>query len=339
MGEIAEQDQTKNDGTEHLEDKDEVARRSTPAPPISTIPPLPSETPNQREDRLRLQKLYDDHRRKRESKFEDYEELFALDYGKAIAVHYQFLSTTLQLDLDRAIEEIDPPTTNVAIHYRVLKTHLANKWGPNSVKDSNEATSKLSLLRVDERGADVYLAAVFSIIDLLTKTPIRDAANNPIMEPVPPRPHLPRPLATATPAEHAAYIAADEDAEQLWALPNNKVKNHRPTDDHIKNTVILALLQPRTTPASPTSTNKLTTPLALGQTCAKIFNHVSKIQRGEHHGTHHPSHAEHAPTTLTGPPIPAHPPHLTRIATPAKNKKKLENRHCRLKLSMPAWLI
>jgi hypothetical protein len=50
----------------YLEDKDEVARRSTPAPPISTIPPLPSETPNQREDRLRLQKLYDDHRCKRE---------------------------------------------------------------------------------------------------------------------------------------------------------------------------------------------------------------------------------------------------------------------------------
>ncbi len=99
----------------YLEDKDEVARHSTPAPPISTIPPLPFETPN-RENRMRLKKLYDDHRRKRESKFEDYEELFALDYGKAIAVHYQFLSPTLQLDLDRAIEEIDPPTTNVATH-------------------------------------------------------------------------------------------------------------------------------------------------------------------------------------------------------------------------------
>jgi hypothetical protein len=68
----------------YLENKDEVARRSTLAPPISTIPPLSSETPNQREDRIRLQKLYDDHRRKRESKFEDYEELFALDYGKAL---------------------------------------------------------------------------------------------------------------------------------------------------------------------------------------------------------------------------------------------------------------
>ena len=63
------------------------------------------------------------------------------------------------------------------------------------------------------------------------------------MEPVPPRPHLPRPLATATPAEHAAYIAAEEAAETLWALqhPSNKAKNHCPTDEHIKNTVILAL--------------------------------------------------------------------------------------------------
>ena len=64
----------------YLEDKDEVARRSTLAPPISTIRPLSSETPNQREDRIRLQK----HRRKRESKFEEYEELFALDDGKAL---------------------------------------------------------------------------------------------------------------------------------------------------------------------------------------------------------------------------------------------------------------
>jgi hypothetical protein len=313
----------------YLEDKDEVARRSTPAPPISTIPPLPSETPNQREDRLRLQKLYDDHRRKRESKFEDYEEQFALDYGKAIAVHYHFLSPTLQLDLDRAIEGIDPPTTNVAIHYRVLKTHLANKWGPNSVKDSNEATSKLALLRVDERGADVYLAAVFSIIDLLTKTPIRDAAKNPIMEAVPPRPHLPRPLAMADPAEHTAYIAADEAAVNLWALqhPNNKIKTTTPPTTTSRTRLSSHSRHPplRTTQASPTSTNKLTTPPAPGQTYAKTSNPASKTRQGEHHGIHRLSRAEHAPTIPTGPPLSAHPPHPTRTATPAKKNKKTTN--------------
>ena len=83
---------------------------------------------------MRLQKLYDDNRRKKEAKFEDYEELFALDYGKAIAAHYHFLSPTLQLDIDRAIEEIDPPTTNVAIHYRTLKSHLQTNGDPTESK-------------------------------------------------------------------------------------------------------------------------------------------------------------------------------------------------------------
>ena len=314
----------------YLEDKDEVARRCTPAPPISTIPPLPFETPNQSEDRIRLQKLYDDRRRKRESKFEDYEELFALDYGKAIAVHYHSLSPTLQLDLDRAIEEIDPPTTNVAIHYRVPKTHLANKWGPNSnsVKDSNVATSKLALLHIDERGANVYLAAVFSIIDLLTKTPIRDDANNPIMEPVPPRPHLPCPLAATTSTDHDAYTAADEAAKNIWALqhPNKKSKTTAPqtTTSRKRSSSHLRHLALRTTLASPTSTNKLTTPLVPGQICAKTFNPASKTRQREHHGTHHPSHAEHAQTTLTGPPLPAHPFCLTRTATPLPYKTPVQ---------------
>ena len=72
MGKIVKQDQTENDGTEHLVPRRQ--RRSSALAalllhlaPISTIPPLPFETPNQREDdRLRLQKLCDDdHRRKR----------------------------------------------------------------------------------------------------------------------------------------------------------------------------------------------------------------------------------------------------------------------------------
>ena len=77
-----------------------------------------------------------------------------------------------------------------------------------------------------------------------------------------------------------------------------------------------------TTPASPTSTNKLITPLVPGQTCARTFNPASKTRPGEeYHGTHHPSHTEHAPTTLTGTSMPAHPPRLTRIATPRTRRR------------------
>ena len=180
----------------------------------------------------------------------------------------------------------------------------------------------MALLRVDERGADVYLATVFSIIDLLTKTPIRDAANNPIMELVPPqRPHLPRPLSTATPAEHAAYIAADEAPEQLWALqhPNNKVKNHRPTDDHIKNTVILALAASSFTHYSSLADQYQQVDHAT-RTWADLRQGLqSRIQNTARE--HHPSRAGHATTTLIGPPLSARPTRLTRTAMPAKNKK------------------
>ena len=219
--------------------------------------------------------------------------------------------------------------TNVTIRYRVPKTHLANKWGSNSnsIKDSNVATSKLALLRVDERGANVYLAAVFSIIDLLTKTPIRDDANNPIMEPVPSRSHLPRPLAATTSIDHAAYIAADEAAKIICALqhPNKKQKTSAPqtTTSRKRSSSHSRHLALRTTLASPTSTNKLTTPLAPGQICAKTFNPASKTRQREHHGTHHPSHAEHALTTLTGPSLPAHPFHLTKTATPLPYNTKI----------------
>jgi hypothetical protein len=180
-------------------------------------------------------------------------------------------------------------------------------------------TSKLVLLRVDERGADVYLAAVFSIIDLLTKTLIRDAANNAIMEPVPlvhsprpPLPNMPRTSLQTRPLNNSGHYNTQTKKSKTTAPPTTTSRTR--SSSHWRH------LASRTTPVSPTSTNKLTTPLAPGQTCAKIFNHASKIQRGEPHGTHHPSRAGHATTTLIGPPLSARPTRLTRTATPAKNK-------------------
>jgi hypothetical protein len=88
------------------------------------------------------------------------------------------------------------------------------------------------------------LATHDSLTEVLTKTPVRDAMNNPIMEPVPMRPHLPLPpAATATLADYAAYANNDANQQQAWNLlhPGDKTMNHRPTDNAIKNNVMLAL--------------------------------------------------------------------------------------------------
>ena len=96
-------------------------------------------------------------------------------------------------DLERTIQNIIPPTTDVKIKNRVMKERLLNEFGPNSAKDAEETRRKLESLHGDHRGWDVYLAALDSLVEILTKTPVRDTTNNPVMEPVPIRPHLPVP--------------------------------------------------------------------------------------------------------------------------------------------------
>jgi hypothetical protein len=75
-----------------------------------------------------------------------------------------------------------------------MKERLLNKFGPNSAKDAEETWRKLQSLHGNHRGWDVYLATLDSLVEVLTKTPVRDTANNPVMEPVPIRPHQPVPL-------------------------------------------------------------------------------------------------------------------------------------------------
>ena len=76
----------------YLEDKDEVARRSTLINNAAT-------TTRVIKSKGRLQQLYDDHHRcKKESKLADYEELFTLDYGKAITVHYHQLYNWISIE-------------------------------------------------------------------------------------------------------------------------------------------------------------------------------------------------------------------------------------------------
>ena len=162
-------------------------------------PPAFLESPADKEEGQRQQKLIDEARKKRKNRCEEYRDLFAKDFPKGIAAHYLFLSQSIVADLERAIENIIPPTTNVMTQYCVMKDRLLNKFGPNSQKGAEETRRKIEGLHGNHRGWwDIYLAALDSLVRVLTKTSVRDTANNPIMQPVPDRPYLPIPPTTAT---------------------------------------------------------------------------------------------------------------------------------------------
>ena len=233
-----------HDNISYIEDEVEIARRSMPPPPAEFLaPPAFLETAQDKEERQRQQKLLDEDRKRKQDKYEAYQDDFAKDFPKGIAAHFAFLQGSIVTDLERTIQNIVPPTTNVMAHYRVMKERLLNKFGPNSQKDAEETRRKLDNLHGDHRGWDVYLAALDSLIEVLTQTPVRDTANNPIMEPVPSRPHLPVPPSTASLAEFVAYAVDDANDRAAWNLlhPSDKILNHRPTDTAIKNNVMLAL--------------------------------------------------------------------------------------------------
>jgi hypothetical protein len=99
-----------------------------------------------------------------------------------MAAHYNFLTESIITDLERAIQNITPPTSNVMTHYRIMKERLLSKHGPNSQKDAEETRKKLEGLHGDHRGWDVFLAAHDSLVEVLSKTPVRDTVNNPVMQ-------------------------------------------------------------------------------------------------------------------------------------------------------------
>ena len=106
----------------YIDDDEEMARRRVPPPPETFVaPPAFLESPADKEERQRQQKLIDVARKKRENKYKEYGDLFKNKFPKGIAAHYQFLSQSIITDLERAIENIFPPTTSVMIHYRIMK--------------------------------------------------------------------------------------------------------------------------------------------------------------------------------------------------------------------------
>ena len=153
-----------------------------------------------------------------------------------------------------------------------MEERLLSKHGPNSQKNAEETRKKLEGLHGYHRGWNVFLAAHDSLVEVLSKTPVRDTANNPVMQPVSIRPLLPVPPPTANIAAFIAYAAADAADQQAWDLlhPNDKTMNHRPTDTAIKNNVMLGS---RRTSYFISAIARPTTPTKPGQTSASTSNH------------------------------------------------------------------
>ena len=128
-----------HDNISYIENEVEIARISMPPPPAAFLtPPAFLETAQDKVERQRQQKLLDEARKRNKDKYEAYQDDFAKTFPKDIAAHFAFLQGSIVTDLERTIQNIAPPTTNVMAHFRVMKERLLNKFGPNSQKNAEE---------------------------------------------------------------------------------------------------------------------------------------------------------------------------------------------------------
>ena len=112
-----------------------------------------------------------------------------MDFAKGLDCIYQLISQVIITDLDRTLEQLTPVTRDAEVQFFTIFRRLEDKWGPTSKKDAVEIVRLIHALQGDFRGWDIYLVGLDSLVETLTKTPVRDAANNPMFIPVPNRPH------------------------------------------------------------------------------------------------------------------------------------------------------
>ena len=78
-----------HDNISYIEDEVEIARRSMPPPQAEFLaPPAFLETAQDKEERQRQQKFLDEARKRKQDKYEAYQDDFAKDFPKGIAAHF-----------------------------------------------------------------------------------------------------------------------------------------------------------------------------------------------------------------------------------------------------------
>ena len=235
-----------HDNISYIEDEVKIARRSMPPPPADFLaPPAFLETARNKEERQRQQKLLDEARKRKQDKYEDYRtRMTSQRIFRKVSQPTSHSCRDLVTDLERTIQNIAPPTTNVMAHYRAYNEGTTTQQIRAQLsKGCRRDLAQIGQAAWRPQRRDVYLAALDSLIEVVTQIPVRDTTNNPIMEPVPSRPHLPVPPGTASLAEFVAYAVNDANDRAAWNFlhPIDRILNHRPTDTAIKNNVMLAL--------------------------------------------------------------------------------------------------
>ena len=230
-------------------DENEVTRIKT-AP---TIPPMlqfiPAnvgdvETEEQKNERKRGQQLADKSYASRESQYFDGINRLASRFGKASLLLLKYVDSTIHDDLWQflktdAIKALDPESK-----YNRLRQHFKETWGPHSSLDVTKIKEDLTTMQGDTPGWRKYLQNFNYSVAALEQTEKRDANNAIIRGPLPAAVYPPRPLAAAPAAQHTAYVAACQAADELRDAQNplgGPALNYRPTDEELKTILLDAL--------------------------------------------------------------------------------------------------
>ena len=231
-------------------DEDEITRIKKTAP---TIPPLIEfapvnpgdiETEDAKRARLRRQAIEDKSYAGRKSNHLDGIKKLASKFNRATVLVLKHVDALINLDMHQflksdPIKRLDPETK-----YRRLRQYFCERWGHHTSLDVAKIKSDLTNMQGDNPGWRKYLQNFHCAVGSLQQTAKRDAADQIIYGPAPAPVYPVRPLATAPAADHTAYVAACQLADEIRDAQyphGGPALNHRPTDAELKTIVLEAL--------------------------------------------------------------------------------------------------
>jgi hypothetical protein len=202
------------------------------------------ESAEQKKARKRAQNLADKSYGGRESHWREETKRLASKFNRAIVLVLKHVDALINLDLHQFLKSDAVKTLDPESEYNQLRQHLSEHWGPHSSLDVSKIKQELKDMKGDDPGWRKYLQNFNYYVGSLEQTMQRDSSDAIIYGPTPPAQYPPRPLVTAPAAEHTAYVAAcqlaDEQRDAMYPH-GGPALNHRPTDAELKVILLDAL--------------------------------------------------------------------------------------------------